>query len=100
MTCKRSAAVPVVPMHTMLISQLMMMRAHMNANTYAAAQVEVDDYRDYEKALGALGESVKYATMSQTPQGARSAAAWPPLVLAALDARAGGVRSWRRGSNR
>jgi hypothetical protein len=37
----------------------------------AAAQVEVDDYRDYDKALGALSESLKYATMSQTPQGAR-----------------------------
>jgi hypothetical protein len=39
--------------------------------TDAAIQVEVDDYRDYEKALGALNESLKYATMSQTPQGAR-----------------------------
>jgi hypothetical protein len=38
----------------------------------AVLQVEVDDYRDYEKALGALSESLKYATMSQTPQGARS----------------------------
>lgn len=31
---------------------------------YAAWQVEIDEYRDYEKALGALSEAAKHLTKS------------------------------------
>ncbi|GBG73001.1 hypothetical protein CBR_g12720 [Chara braunii] len=32
----------------------------------ACAQIEIDEYRDYEKALGALREALKYLTKSKT----------------------------------
>ena len=32
----------------------------------ACAQVEIDEYRDYEKALGALRESLKYMQKART----------------------------------
>ena len=34
--------------------------AQLSAFYDACAQVEIDEYRDYEKALGALKESLKY----------------------------------------
>merc|ERR1712028_217053 len=33
----------------------------------ACAQVEIDEYRDYEKALGALKEAVKYMIKAKVP---------------------------------
>ena len=32
----------------------------------ACAQVEIDEYRDYDKALGALKEAAKYMTKAKT----------------------------------
>ena len=34
----------------------------------SCAQVEIDDYRDYEKAIGALRESLKYLSKAETRQ--------------------------------
>ena len=40
----------------------------------ACSQVEIDDYRDYEKALGALKEASKYIAKADTPEATTIAA--------------------------
>ena len=55
----------------------------------ACAQMEIDEYRDYEKALGAMRESVKHPAKSKAPES--------PARTDALRARTRlrGAASWR-----